>query len=67
MFFIVCYSCFFCLLYLHVSEFLVKFHKLKGIEPEVDVANVYVMAMVVRYDFNLLHFQLRLKLFVSAL
>lgn len=42
MFFIVCYSCFFCLLQLDVSQFLVKFHKLQGIEPKVGVANVYV-------------------------
>ena len=67
MFFIVCYSCFFCLLQLDVSQFLVQFHQLQGIEPEVGVANVYVMAVTVRDDFYLLHFQLRLKLFVSAL
>lgn len=56
MFFIVCYSCFFCLLYLHVSEFLVKFHQLQGVEPEVDVANVYVVAMFICDDFYLFHF-----------
>lgn len=67
MFFIVCYSCFFCLLQLDVSQFLVKFHQLQGIEPEVGVANVYVVAVFIRYDFYLLHFQLRLKLFGSAL
>ena len=43
------------------------FHQLQGIEPEVGAANVYVMAVAVRDDFYLLHFQLRLKLFVSAL
>ena len=67
MFFIVCYSCFFCLLQFDVSKFLVQFHQLHGIEPEVGVANVYVIAVAVCDDFNLLHFQLRLKLFVSAL
>ena len=67
MFFIVCYSCFFCLLQLDVSQFLVQFHQLQGIEPEVGAANVYVMAVAVRDDFYFLHFQLRLKLFVSAL
>lgn len=56
MFFIVCYSCFFCLLQLDVSQFLVKLHQLQGIEPEVGVANVYVVAVVVRYDFNLFYF-----------
>ena len=67
MFFIVCYSCFFCLLQLDVSQFLIKFHQLQGVEPEVGVANVYVVAVAVRDDFYLLHFQLRLKLCVSAL
>lgn len=67
MFFIVCYSCFFCLLQLDVSQFLLKFHQLQGVEPEVGVANVHVVAVAVRDDFYLLHFQLRLKLFVSAL
>ena len=67
MFFIVCYSCFFCLLQLDVSQFLIKFHQLQGVKPEVGVANVYVVAVAVRDDFYLLHFQLRLKLFVSAL
>lgn len=67
MFFIVCYSCFFCLLKLGASQFLVQFNQLHGIESEVGVANVYVMAVAVRDDFYLLHFQLRLKLFVSAL
>lgn len=55
MFFIVCYSCFFCLLQLDVSQFLVKFHQLQGIEPEVGVANVYVIAVAVCDDFYLLH------------
>ena len=55
MFFIVCYSCFFCLLQLDVSQFLVKFHQLLGIEPEVGVANVHVVAVFIRYDFYLLH------------
>ena len=55
MFFIVCYSCFFCLLQLDVSQFLVKFHRFLGIEPEIGVANVYVIAVVIRNDFYLLH------------
>ena len=57
----------FFLLQLGASQFLVQFNKLHGIEPEVGVANVYVVAVAVRDDFYLLHFQLRLKLFVSAL
>ena len=56
MFFIVYYSCFFCLLQLDVSQFLVQFHQLQGIDPEVGVANVYVIAVVIRNDFYLLHF-----------
>ena len=56
MFFIVCYSCFFCLLQLDVSQFLVQFHQLQGIEPEVGIANVYVIAVFVCDDFYLLHF-----------
>ncbi len=67
MFFIVCYSFFFCLLQLHSSEFKIKFQQFLGIEPEIGVANVYVMSVFVRDDFYLFHFQLRLKLFVSAL
>lgn len=55
MFFIVCYSCFFCLLQLDVSQFLIQFHQLHGIEPEVGVANVHVMAVAVRDDFYLFH------------
>lgn len=55
MFFIVCYSCFFCLLRFNVSQFLIKFHQLQSVEPEVGVANVYVVAVVVRYDFYLFH------------
>ena len=55
MFFIVCYSCFFCLLQLDVSQFPVKFNQLKGIEPEVGVANEYVIAVAVCNDFYLLH------------
>lgn len=55
MFFIVCYSCFFCLLQLDVSQFLVKFHQLQGIEPEVGVADVYVMSVFVCDDFYLFH------------
>lgn len=50
-----------------MSEFKIKFHQFLGIEPEVGVANVYVMSVAVCDDFYLLHFQLRLKLFVSAL
>ena len=67
MFFIVCYYCFFCLLQLGASQFLVQFHQLHGIKPEVGVANVNVVAVAVRDDFYLLHFQLNSKLFVSAL
>lgn len=45
---------FYCL-QLHSSEFLIKFHQLQGIKPEVDVADIYVMAVFVRYDFYLFH------------
>lgn len=67
MFFYCLLLLFFCLLQLDVSQFLVKFNQLQGVEPEVGVANVHVVAVAVRDDFYLLHFQLRLKLFVSAL
>lgn len=56
MFFYCLLLCFFCLLQLDVSQFLVQFHQLLGIEPEVGVANVYVIAVAVRDDFYLLHF-----------
>lgn len=62
MFFIVCYSCFFCLLQLDVSQFLVKFNQLHGVEPEVGVANVHVVAVAVRDDFYLLHISTTLKI-----
>lgn len=38
-----------------MSEFLVKFYNFLGVEPEVGVANVYVVAMFVRDDFYLFH------------
>lgn len=55
MFFIVCYSCFFCLLQLGASQFLVQFHKFLSIEPKIGVADVYVMSVFVCYDFYLFH------------
>jgi hypothetical protein len=39
-----------------VSQFLIQFHQLQGIEPEVGVANEYVIAVVIRNDFYLFHF-----------
>jgi hypothetical protein len=39
-----------------VSEFKIKFQQFLSIEPEIDVANVYVMSVFIRDDFNLLHF-----------
>ena len=45
---------FYCL-QLHSSEFLVQFHQFLSVEPEVGVANVYVMSVFVRDDFYLFH------------
>ena len=45
---------FYCL-QLHVSEFKIKFQQFLSIEPEVGVANVYVMSVLVRDDFYLYH------------
>lgn len=50
-----------------MSEFKIKFQQFLSIEPEIGVTNEYVMMMIVIDDFYLFHFQLRLKLFVSAL
>lgn len=38
-----------------MSQFFVQFHQLQGIEPEVGVANEYVMMMIVIDDFYLFH------------
>ena len=68
LFAILCFilNVFYCL-QLNVSEFKIKFQQFLSIEPEIGVANEYVMMMIVIDDFYLLHFQLRLKLFGSAL
>lgn len=46
---------FYCL-QLHSSEFKIKFQQFLSIEPEVGVANVYVMSVFVRDDFYLFIF-----------
>ena len=38
-----------------MSEFKIKFQQFLSIEPEIGVANVYVVAMFVRDDFYLFH------------
>ena len=62
MFFIVCYSCFFYLLRLDVSQFQVQFNQLPVVEPEVCVANVNVVAVFVCDDFYLLHISTTFKI-----
>ena len=46
---------FFYCLQLNVSEFKIKFQQFLSIEPEIGVANEYVMMMIVIDDFYLFH------------
>lgn len=39
-----------------MSEFEIKFQQFLRIEPEIGVANVYVMSVFICDDFNLFHF-----------
>ena len=39
-----------------MSEFKIKFQQFLSIEPEIGVANVYVMSVFVCDDFYILHF-----------